>query len=348
MTLIITPSSALPKFPQGAATFPDAGRPPTALARMGGFAPHPVVVPTAAMDGTSSVSARTASSLSSSSSSLDDGGRGRPPPAGSTLELPSRKHYRYPSRSARLFQKLRRSLPLLTLAPRCGRMQVGSASEVAAAAASGGGGGGAADSHLMSHVVSSFSGAARPMRRVTGTLFGHRKGRVALALQETPRCLPTLVIELAIQTNALLRELANPAGARIVLETERRAPSTDAAAGKHRRAPPLLDVAAWTMFCNGRKTGLAVRREATDDDLAVLETLRPVSMGAGVLPASNRSPSSSSQSPKKGAAAADDEVAYMRGCFDHFVGSRDSESLYMIAPQGGGTGPELAIFFVRL
>ncbi|EAZ05754.1 hypothetical protein OsI_27988 [Oryza sativa Indica Group] len=220
------------------------------------------------MDGTSSVSARTASSLSSSSSSLDDGGRGRPPPAGSTLELPSRKHYRYPSRSARLFQKLRRSLPLLTLAPRCGRMQVGSASEVAAAAASGGGGGGAADSHLMSHVVSSFSGAARPMRRVTGTLFGHRKGRVALALQETPRCLPTLVIELAIQTNALLRELANPAGARI--------------------------------------------------------------------------------SPEKGAAAADDEVAYMRGCFDHFVGSRDSESLYMIAPQGGGTGPELAIFFVRL
>uniref|UniRef100_A0A0E0QEX2 Protein MIZU-KUSSEI 1 n=1 Tax=Oryza rufipogon TaxID=4529 RepID=A0A0E0QEX2_ORYRU len=227
-------------------------------------------------------------------------------------------------------------------------LPVGSASEVAAAAASGGGGGGAADSHLMSHVVSSFSGAARPMRRVTGTLFGHRKGRVALALQETPRCLPTLVIELAIQTNALLRELANPAGARIVLETERRAPSTDAAAGKHRRAPLLLDVAAWTMFCNGRKTGLAVRREATDDDLAVLETLRPVSMGAGVLPASNRSSSSSSQSPEKGAAAADDEVAYMRGCFDHFVGSRDSESLYMIAPQGGGTGPELAIFFVRL
>ncbi|KAF0897671.1 hypothetical protein E2562_000389 [Oryza meyeriana var. granulata] len=40
------------------------------------------------------------------------------------------------------------------------------------------------------------------------------------------------------------------------------------------------------MFCNGRKTGFAVRREATDDDLAVMETLRPVSMGAGVLPGS--------------------------------------------------------------
>uniref|UniRef100_A0A0E0LRS4 Protein MIZU-KUSSEI 1 n=1 Tax=Oryza punctata TaxID=4537 RepID=A0A0E0LRS4_ORYPU len=327
---------------------------------MAGFAaPHPVVParPTsaaAATEGTTtaSVSARTASSLSSSSSSTDGGvvdGRGpapRRPPAGSTLELPSRKHRSgryYPSRSARLFQKLRHSLPLLTLTPRCGRLQVGSASEVAAAASSGGGG---ADSHLMSHVVS-FSGAARPMRRVTGTLFGHRKGRVALALQETPRCLPSVVIELALQTHALLRELGNPAGARIVLETERRAASTDAGGGgggKHRRAPPLLDVAAWTMFCNGRKTGFAVRREATDDDLAVMETLRPVSMGAGVLPASNNR--SSSSSPEK--AAADDEVAYMRGCFDHFVGSRDSESLYMVAPQGGGTGPELAVFFVRL
>uniref|UniRef100_J3MQS4 Protein MIZU-KUSSEI 1 n=1 Tax=Oryza brachyantha TaxID=4533 RepID=J3MQS4_ORYBR len=103
--------------------------------------------------------------------------------------------------------------------------------------------------------------------------------------------------------------------------------------------PPLLDEAAWTMFCNGRKTGFAVRREATDDDLAVMETLRPVSMGAGVLPGSRSSSCS---------AGTDDEVAYMRGCFDHFVGSRDSESLYMIAPQGGGTGPELAVFFVRL
>ncbi|KAG8046613.1 hypothetical protein GUJ93_ZPchr0008g14019 [Zizania palustris] len=298
-------------------------------------------------EGTTPAASTSGSTRTSSISSLDGGGArddgvgGGPsrPPAGSTLEVPSRRHQpgRYPSRPARLFQKLRYALPVLT--PRCGRLQVGSACEIAAAASAGG-----ADSHLMSHVVS-FSGAARPCRRVTGTLFGHRKGRVALALQETPRCLPSLVVELALQTHTLLRELGNPAGARIVLETERRetADAGGEAAPKQRRcrAPPLLEEAAWTMFCNGRKTGFAVRREATDDDLAVMETLRPVSMGAGVLP--GRSPPDAAASQ-----GTDDEVAYMRGCFDHFVGSRDSESLYMIAPQGGGTGPELAVFFVRL
>jgi len=190
----------------------------------------------------------------------------------------------------------------------------------------------------------SFSGTTRPCRRLTGTLYGHRRGRVVLALQETPRCLPSLVVELALQTHALLRELGNPAGARIVLETERRpavAPDAKGGGSQKRgggpRAPLLLDGPAWTMFCNGKKTGYAVRREATDDDLTVMETLRAVSMGAGVLPGTRCS------SPP-----ADDEVPYLRGCFDHFVGSRDSESLYMIAPQGGTTGPELAVFFVRL
>jgi uncharacterized protein (TIGR01570 family) len=171
---------------------------------------------------------------------------------------------------------------------------------------------------------------------VTGTLFGRRKGRVALALQETPRSLPSLVVELALQTHALLRELGNPAGARIVLETERGCRAVGASEGRPPRRPaPLLDEAAWTMFCNGKKTGYAVRREARDGDLSVMETLRAVSMGAGVLP------------PAEGSSP-DDEVAYMRGSFEHFVGSRDSESLYMVAPPGGGTGPELAVFFVRL
>jgi uncharacterized protein (TIGR01570 family) len=43
----------------------------------------------------------------------------------------------------------------------------------------------------------------------------------------------------------------------------------------------------------------------------------------------------------------DGEMAYMRGSFDHTVGSRDSESLYMVGPPGGDC-PELAVFFVRL
>lgn len=300
---------------------------------------------TAGTEATTPATSTSASTRTSSISSLDGGSsddgngggggtgqRARAP--GHTLEAPSWSYRsgRHASRSARLFQRLRHALPVLT--PRCGRLQVGSACEIAAAASSSSG----ADSHLLSHVVS-FSGSGRPCRRVTGTLFGHRKGRVALALQETPRCLPSLVVELALQTHALLRELGNPAGARIVLETERRvAADVEGARRRGGRAPPLLDEAAWTMFCNGRKTGYAVRREATDDDLSVMETLRAVSMGAGVLPVAGDA----------AAGGTDDEVAYMRGCFDHFVGSRDSESLYMVAPQGGGTGPELAVFFVRL
>ncbi|RLN03724.1 protein MIZU-KUSSEI 1-like [Panicum miliaceum] len=304
---------------------------------------------------------------SSSTSSVDgrasyDGGGGapqRPPRApGQSLEVPSRRHREGrggASRSARLFQKLRHAIPVLTLTPRCGRLQVGTPGEAAAASAASASSSSAsssssATSSAGSRLVpkgASFSGTTRPCRRLTGTLYGHRRGRVVLALQETPRCLPSLVVELALQTHALLRELGNPAGARIVLETERRPAAVDAEGGARRKrggahALPLLDEPAWTMFCNGKKTGFAVRREATDDDLTVMETLRAVSMGAGVLPGTRCS------SPPGDAAAANDEVPYLRGCFDHFIGSRDSESIYMIAPQGGTTGPELAVFFVRL
>ncbi|OEL17960.1 Protein MIZU-KUSSEI 1 [Dichanthelium oligosanthes] len=303
-------------------------------------------------------SSSSASSFDGGAASYDGGvGQQRPPRApGHSLEAPSRRHRagrHGASRPARLFQKLRHALPVLT--PRCGRLQVGTPAEVAAAAAassssasSSSSSAAGAGSRLVPKGVS-FSGAPRPCRRVTGTLYGHRRGRVVLALQETPRCLPSLVVELALQTHALLRELGNPAGARIVLETQRRpaAPANAGEGGARRKrgahGPPLLDEPAWTMFCNGKKTGFAVRREATDDDLTVMETLRAVSMGAGVLPGRCSSPPAAVT-----ATAADDEVPYMRGCFDHFIGSRDSESLYMIAPQGGGTGPELAVFFVRL
>jgi uncharacterized protein (TIGR01570 family) len=37
----------------------------------------------------------------------------------------------------------------------------------------------------------------------------------------------------------------------------------------------------------------------------------------------------------------------MRAHFERVVGSKDSETLYMISPEGD-TGPELSIFFVRV
>lgn len=160
---------------------------------------------------------------------------------------------------------------------------------------------------------------------MTGTLFGYRKGRISLSIQETPKCYPSVIVELAIQTNVLQKELTSGM-VRIALECEKR---TD------KEKVRLLDEPLWTMFCNGKKNGYGMKRDATDEDLKVMELLRAVSMGAGVIPAS-----SETEGP-------DGEFAYIRAHFDRVVGSKDSETLYMISPEGNN-GPELTIFFVRV
>ncbi|CAA2980509.1 protein MIZU-KUSSEI 1-like [Olea europaea var. sylvestris] len=161
--------------------------------------------------------------------------------------------------------------------------------------------------------------------RITGTLFGYRKGRVSLSIQENPKTLPTLVVELAIQTNVLQKEMSLGM-VRIALESEKR-PDKD--------KTKLLEEPLWTMYCNGKKSGYGVKREATEEDLNVMEVLKAVSMGAGVLPG------------KSEAEGPDGEMAYMRACFERVVGSKDSETLYMLSPDGNN-GPELSIFFVRI
>jgi len=213
-------------------------------------------------------------------------------------------------------------------------------------------------SSLLSQLIvrSSFGGAASSQHRLTGTLFGYRDGRVSLSLQQNARCQPTLIVELALPTHALLRELGAHAGARIVLEVEKRAEQSGEAADaldgneaiagvcegggangfRHSHNDGwVLEELMWTMFCNGKRVGYAVRREPTEEDIAVLETLWAVTMGGGVLPG------------RSDVDGPDGEMAYMRGSFEHTVGSRDSESLYMVGPPGSDC-PELAIFFVRL
>ncbi|PKI76327.1 hypothetical protein CRG98_003249 [Punica granatum] len=113
---------------------------------------------------------------------------------------------------------------------------------------------------------------------------------------------------------------------RIALECEKRA---------DKDKMKLLDEPLWTMYCNGKKTGYGVKREANGEDLNVMELLKAVSMGAGVLPGN-----SDVEGP-------DGELAYMRAHFERVVGSKDSETLYMLSPEGN-TGPELSIFFVRI
>ncbi|CAI0554679.1 unnamed protein product [Linum tenue] len=97
----------------------------------------------------------------------------------------------------------------------------------------------------------------------------------------------------------------------------------------------LLDEPLWTMYCNGKKTGYGVKREATAEDLQVMELLKPVSMGAGVLPGNAETE------------GVEGELAYMRAFFERVVGSKDSETFYMLSPEGNN-GPELTIFFVRV
>ncbi|KAJ9670854.1 hypothetical protein PVL29_027037 [Vitis rotundifolia] len=161
--------------------------------------------------------------------------------------------------------------------------------------------------------------------RITGTLFGYRKGKVTLSLQENPKCLPMLVVELAMLTNVLQKEMGNGM-VRIALECEKR-PEKD--------KTKLMEEPLWSMYCNGKKSGYGVKREASEEDLYIMEVLKAVSMGAGVLPG------------KAEAEGQDDEFAYMRAHFERVVGSKDSETLYMLSPEGNN-GPELSIFFVRI
>lgn len=160
--------------------------------------------------------------------------------------------------------------------------------------------------------------------KVTGTLFGYRRGRVSLSVQETPWSQPTVVVELAMQTSALQREMGSGM-VRIAMECEKRP----------EERIRVMEEPLWTMYCNGKKSGYCVRREANGEDLAAMELLKMVSMGAGVLPG---------RSEMEGP---DGELAYIRANFERVVGSRDSETLYMLSPDGN-TGPELSIFFVRL
>ncbi|OIS97268.1 PREDICTED: protein MIZU-KUSSEI 1-like [Nicotiana attenuata] len=170
---------------------------------------------------------------------------------------------------------------------------------------------------------------------VTGTLFGYRKGRVSLSIQENPGTLPNLVIDLAMQTNVLQKEMSLGM-VRIALECEKR-PDNNNNNNNHKEKTKLLDEPLWTMFVNGKKSGYCARRDATEEDLHLMEVLKAVSMGAGVLPPT--------KSDMEG--HVDDEMAYMRAHFERVVGSKDSETLYMLSPDGSSE-PELSIFFVRI
>ncbi|KOM36461.1 hypothetical protein LR48_Vigan02g261100 [Vigna angularis] len=162
--------------------------------------------------------------------------------------------------------------------------------------------------------------------RITGTLFGHRKARVNLAFQTNPNCQPFLLLELAIPTGKVLQEMEMGLN-RIALECEKHSHNNEKI--------KIIDEPIWTLFCNGKKTGYGVKREPTDDDLNVMQLLHAVSVAVGVLPNEIADPH-------------DGELLYMRAHFERVIGSKDSETYYMMMPDGNNNGPELSLFFVRV
>ncbi|BAD68061.1 hypothetical protein [Oryza sativa Japonica Group] len=236
-----------------------------------------------------------------------------------TLTAPPSKKKRRGGAAARSLRAIRavralfRSLPIL--APAC---------RFHGAIRAPGGASRAHDGHV--------SGASR----TTGTLFGYRKARVTLAVQETPGSVPILLLELAMQTGRFMQEMGAE-HLRVALECEKKPPGAGAGIGRTR----LLDEPLWTAYVNGRKIGYAMRREPTEGDLTVMQLLRTVSVGAGVLPTDVMGGDAGAEVQDAG------DLAYMRARFDRVVGSRDSESFYMLNPDGNN-GPELSIFFIRI
>ena len=110
---------------------------------------------------------------------------------------------------------------------------------------------------------------------------------------------------------------------RIVLECE------------NKETMKLVEEPSWTIYCNGKKSGYGVKREATAEDLCVMERLQLMSARTGALPR------------KADVESGNGELAYVRTHFDRVVGSKDSKTLYMVSSDRNN-GPELSIFFVRV
>ncbi|KAJ4844461.1 hypothetical protein Tsubulata_046165 [Turnera subulata] len=185
---------------------------------------------------------------------------------------------------------------------------------------------------------------------VTGTFFGYRKGRVSFCLQEDTKSLsPLLLLEFAVPTAYLAREMQHGL-LRIALECDRATqqrqkpspPATTTTSNSNSNSSSsLFNVPVWSMYCNGRKVGFAIRRQMTQGDVRVLKLMQSVSVGAGVLP--HLPPPNNNDHT---AAAGGGDLMFLRATFERVVGSADSQSFHMINPVGS-SGQQLSVFLLR-
>ncbi|KAJ1699951.1 hypothetical protein LUZ63_008463 [Rhynchospora breviuscula] len=161
---------------------------------------------------------------------------------------------------------------------------------------------------------------------VIGTFFGYCRGCVNFCLHDESctTSTPLLLLEFTVLTAYLAKEMRHSL-LRIALECN----------WQHAAWPTpchLFAMPIWTMYCNGRKLGFAVKRKMNEDDATLFEVMKSVSTGAGVLP----------EKFKK----SEGELMYLRARFERVVGSVDSESFHLIDPLGI-TAQQLSIFLVR-
>ncbi|OMO73019.1 hypothetical protein COLO4_27307 [Corchorus olitorius] len=157
---------------------------------------------------------------------------------------------------------------------------------------------------------------------ITGTIFGYKRGKVSFCIQTNSKSTnPFLLLEFAVPTAVLAREMQGGI-LRIALECN-----------ENNNSESVLSMAAWTMYCNGRKVGYAVKRRPSKADMDALKAMSSVVVGAGMISG-------------KELGRHDDELMYLRANFERVHGSSDSESFHLIDPEGN-IGQELSIFFFR-
>ncbi|KAH1251012.1 Protein MIZU-KUSSEI 1 [Glycine max] len=151
---------------------------------------------------------------------------------------------------------------------------------------------------------------------ITGTIFGYRRGKVSFCIQANANSTnPILLLELAVPTTILAKEMRGGT-LRIALESGNDDDDGDG------QVDTLLSTPLWTMYCNGRKVGYAVKRRPSNTDFEALRLMRSVVVGTGVMKC------------KELVNKEDDQLMYLRASFQRVRGSDNCESFHLIDPEG--------------
>ncbi|KAE8696006.1 Endoplasmic reticulum calcium ATPase isoform 1 [Hibiscus syriacus] len=159
---------------------------------------------------------------------------------------------------------------------------------------------------------------------ITGTIFGYRRGRLSFCIQANSKSTnPILLLEFTVPTLVLAQEMQGGI-LRIAMDCTGLASCSS--------SDSVLSMPLWTMYCNGRKVGYAVKRRPSKADVDALRLMSSVVVGAGRMNGKQLDN--------------DDELMYLRANFERVRGSSDTESFHLIDPDDN-MGHELSIFFFR-